>query len=116
MASSCSSVDACVEMYTCARTCVDEGVQACEWAGVRTCIDMRMKNNLYEAVGGDAPPTCMDDWHGRLYTGSISASPTARPYPRNRHAVGDAEMPIIVMAMVASTMRPRLITAQRKVA
>ena len=27
-----------------------------------------------------------------LYIGSISASPTARPYPRNGHAIGDADI------------------------
>ena len=27
----------------------------------------------------------------RLYIGSISAPPTARPYPRDEHAVGDAD-------------------------
>ena len=30
------------------------------------------------------------------YIGSILASPTARPYPRNGHAVGDAETPTIL--------------------
>ena len=36
------------------------------------------------------------DWRSQAvtlcYIGSISASPTARPYRRNRHAVGDAEI------------------------
>ena len=35
----------------------------------------------------------LDRWRlDRPYIGSISASPTARPYPRNGHAAGDADI------------------------
>ena len=45
---------------------------------------MTLLYNRYLA-GGQEPIA-----RAALYIGSISASPTARPCPRNRHAVGDA--------------------------
>ena len=43
----------------------------------------------------------MLEWYklAQVLNNAISASPTARPYPRNRHAVGDA-MAYIGMAYI----------------
>ena len=43
----------------------------------------------------------------RIYIGSISASPKARPYPRNGHAVGDADIaPKVVLSGVQAHAWP----------
>ena len=61
------------------------------------------------------PQTCLPNRWGpiafvppRLYIGPISASPMARPYPRDGHAVGDAEIgypPMSTHAMRAHRVR-----------
>ena len=74
-------IDVCIGMCTdmCIDTCID------------TCQVGKPKANLLQKSGRirDSLPQLIAV---RVDIGAISASPTARPYPRNRHAVGNAEI------------------------